>query len=315
MGHIRRISTKGMNRQEWLRLRRLSIGGSDAASIIGLNRWASPFSVWAEKTGRTPEKLDNEAMRQGRDLEEYVAFRFCEETGKRVRRVKAVLYNPRYPAAHADIDRWIVGENAGLECKTTSTLRLRQFQNGEYPPSYYVQCMHYMAVTGADCWYLAVLVMGQAFHTFRIERDEKEIAALMEREEFFWNHYVRLDTPPPADGSEATMETLQSVYAASEDGLMDLFGRDRLFEEYFRQKEARDEAGRRMNAVRQKLMLELGSCEAGICGGYTVSWKPQVRKSFDWKRFSRDHPDMDISAYLKETNARQLYIKGGNENE
>ena len=32
------------------------------------------------------EEFDNEAMREGRDLEEYVARRFMEETGKKVRR-------------------------------------------------------------------------------------------------------------------------------------------------------------------------------------------------------------------------------------
>ncbi len=58
---------------------------------------------------------DNEAMRQGRDLEEYVAYRFCEETGKRCRRKNAILKNTDYPFAHANVDRWVVSENAGLE--------------------------------------------------------------------------------------------------------------------------------------------------------------------------------------------------------
>ena len=42
--------------------------------------------------------------------------------------------------------------------------------------------MHYMAVTGADRWYLAVLVLNKSFHVFTIERDEAEIQALIAAE-------------------------------------------------------------------------------------------------------------------------------------
>ena len=72
---IKHISTKGMSREEWLKLRKKTIGGSDAAAVVGLSKWASPYSVWADKTGKVPDKEDSEAMRQGRDLEEYVASR------------------------------------------------------------------------------------------------------------------------------------------------------------------------------------------------------------------------------------------------
>lgn len=137
MQGITRVSTKGMSREEWLVQRRKTVGGSDAAAIVGLSAYASPYSVWADKTGRTPDKPDNEAMRQGRDLEDYVARRFIEETGKKVRRNTAMLYNPLYPFAHADVDRMIVGENAGLECKTTSVLDLKQFNGVEFPEKYY----------------------------------------------------------------------------------------------------------------------------------------------------------------------------------
>ena len=127
--------------------------GIFAAGIIGLSKWSSPVSVWADKTGRLPDKPDTEAMRLGRDLEGYVARRWMEATGKKVRRLNAMLYNELYPFAHADIDREVIGERAGLECKTTSTLDVKQFQGVEFPVKYYVQCVHYLAVTGYDRWY------------------------------------------------------------------------------------------------------------------------------------------------------------------
>ncbi len=102
---LKRIDTRNMQREQWLQIRRKTIGGSDAAAIVGLSHYSTPYSVWANKTGRIPDAEDNEAMRQGRDLEEYVAKRWEEATGKSVRRCNVILYNSQYPFAHADIDR------------------------------------------------------------------------------------------------------------------------------------------------------------------------------------------------------------------
>ena len=55
MRGIKKVSTAGMNREDWLEQRRHTIGGSDAAGIIGLSKWSSPVSVWADKTGRLPD--------------------------------------------------------------------------------------------------------------------------------------------------------------------------------------------------------------------------------------------------------------------
>ena len=181
-----KVSTLNMSHEDWLVERQKSIGGSDAPSIIGLNPWSSPYTVWADKLGKIPPKEDNEAMRLGRDLEDYVAKRFTEDTGKKVRRENFLLTNPQYPFAHANVDRMVVGEDAGLECKTTSVLNLKSFKNGAFPDTYYVQCVHYLMVTGCAKWYLAVLVLGKEFKVFEIERDEDEIKALAESEEAFW---------------------------------------------------------------------------------------------------------------------------------
>ena len=155
-----KISTVGMPHDEWLKHRRKSIGGSDASAILGMNTYCSPYTVWADKLGKLPPKEDNEAMRLGRDLEDYVAKRFTEETGKKVRRENNIIINPDYPYAHANVDRMVVGEDAGLECKTTSAMNLKRFKNGEYPENYYCQAVHYLMVTGAKRWYLAVLILG-----------------------------------------------------------------------------------------------------------------------------------------------------------
>ena len=74
------------DKENWLAMRKAGIGGSDAAAVIGLSRWKSPFQVWLEKTGQTePDDLsNNEYVYWGTVLEQAVADRFCELTGKKV---------------------------------------------------------------------------------------------------------------------------------------------------------------------------------------------------------------------------------------
>lgn len=305
MKGIRKVSTRGMSREEWLEQRRKTIGGSDATGIVGLSKWASPFSVWADKTGRAAEKTDTEAMRQGRDLEDYVARRWMEETGKRVYRLSAMLYNPQYPFAHADVDRMVIGENAGLECKTTFSLDLKQFNGVEFPIQYYAQCVHYLAVTGAERWYLAVLAYGRSFFTFVLERNQAEIDALMEAEQTFW-HHVEQDTSPAADGSEATTAALQEVYPISQNTTAALFGRDTVLQEYMRLKEDKKTLDSRLGEIENIIKADMGSAENGSCGLFRISWKSQTRQTFQTKEFAKDHPNIDLTPYYKNTNPPPL---------
>lgn len=296
------------NHEEWLEIRKQYIGGSDAAAVVGLNSFSSPYTVWADKLGKLPPKEDNEAMRLGRDLEDYVAKRFTEETGKKVRRKNFILWNSDYPFAHANVDRLIVGENAGLECKTTSVLNLKNFKNGEFPENYYVQCMHYMAVTGYKKWYLAVLILGKEFKVFEIERDEDEIKALMKAEREFWN-CVEKGEPPMIDGSEATTNTIKTVLAESNDDTpVNLFAYDSTLEQYIALSKQIKELETLRDEMANKVKVFMDSSAKGESDKYKVSFLSTLRQSFDSKRFAKDNPNIDLSDYYKTSSYRTFRV-------
>ncbi len=299
-----------MDRAQWLEERRKGIGGSDAAAIIGLNNYVTPYMLWADKTGRLPEKEDNEAMRQGRDLEGYVAQRFTESAGKRVHIHSGIIRNPTYPFAHANIDRKVSGERAGLECKTTSVLNLKKFKNGEFPEHYYVQCIHYLAVTGYDRWYLAVLILNQGFRWFTIERDEEEIHALMKAEQEFWDTYVIPDIPPPVDGLSPTSRALQEVYRLpdSDSEAKPLYQSD-ILNDYQDLKRQIAMLETQKKKCEQILQQELGNSISGICGGIHIDWKPVEKRTFDLKKFASEHPDINLNRYFKQSQYRRFVVK------
>ena len=64
------------------------IGGSDIAAVMGLSRWKTPLSLWAEKTGRVQNGLSNfEAAEIGTELEEYVSRKFEKKTGIKLKSI------------------------------------------------------------------------------------------------------------------------------------------------------------------------------------------------------------------------------------
>ena len=321
---IQKISTRGMSREKWLEERRKSLGGSDMGAVLGLNRYRSPYTVWAEKTGRIGEEPENEAMRVGRDLEPYVASRFEEVSRKGVRRMNYLLRREDCPHLHVNIDRQILGESSGLECKTASALNLKRYEGGDFPESYYAQCVTYLAVTGWQRWYLAALVLGKGFYCYQITTvpddyvpgwcessvyvSPDEIKALKRCAADFWRDYIEADSPPPMDGAESTTETITTIYEGG-GGEVELFGRERLIEQYqylMSQKKIIEEDAA---IIKQQLMKDLGDNEHGYCGRFTVDWKAQSRQTFDARAFAKDHPGMDLSSYYKTTNFRKFAVK------
>lgn len=81
-----KIALSGVSSTEWLRLRKTGIGGSDAGAICGVNPYSSAMKVFQDKTREGVEEQDSEAVRIGHDLEDYVAQRFMEATGLKVRK-------------------------------------------------------------------------------------------------------------------------------------------------------------------------------------------------------------------------------------
>lgn len=302
-----KISTKDMPHEEWLEHRRKSIGGSDASAIIGMNNYSSPYTVWADKLGKLPPKEDNEAMRLGRDLEEYVAKRFTEATGKKVRRENNILINPDIPFAHANVDRMIVGEDAGFEAKTTSALNTKKFKNGEYPENYYAQCVHYMMVTGCERWYLGVLVLGVEFKWFVIERDEGEIEALRKSEADFWE-YVKSGEAPLADGSASTSETLRTIYPESNGDTVSLMAFADELNQYKHLASLESDYKKLKDECANRIKAYMGEASKGETDKFKVTWTSSVRNTFDHKAFAKDNPNIDLSGYYKSTPTRTFKV-------
>lgn len=269
------------------------IGGSDAGSILGLNPYKSAYTLWLEKTGQieVPDISDQEQIWWGNYDEEGVAQRFTMKSGIKVHRSNQTFYLQEYPFIAAHVDRIVVGDHAGLECKTTSAWNKTEFDEGDIPQYHYAQCQHYMLVYGASHWYYAVKRNNNQFYFLDIQRDDEFIEMLLKAEIEFW-HCIQTKTPPDVDGSKSTSESIGRKYAASRDTsiaisddildkLEDISQYDDVIAEYTK---LRNE---KVNAVK----LWLGTNERAEGKGYILIWKaPKPSMVIDSKALKKDMP-------------------------
>ena len=303
------IPTANMSREEWLRLRKSGIGGSDAGAICGLNPYSSPMKVYQDKINEDVSDLDNESMRQGRDLEDYVARRFMEATGLKVRRSNMMYRSDTYPFMIADVDRLIVGEDAGLECKTASAYNADKWKDGEIPLHYLMQCIHYMAVTGRSAWYIAVVILGQEFKYARIDRDESLISQLAAIEETFWNQHVVPRIIPAPDGSKACDEVLEQYFHLARKGsTIPLVGFDDKLNRRTELLGQIAELEREQKQIEQEVKLFMRDNEIASSGCYRVSWTNVDTARLDTKRLKAEKPEI-YQDFVKVTPSRRLTIK------
>lgn len=195
------------DRSEWLENRKIYLGGSDAACVIGKNPWKTNVQLWLEKTGKTePEDISGKAcVKFGNDAEpiirelsklNYPQYEFHYEENNS-------FINDKYPYMAASLDGWITDKETGRhgihEIKTTEIVSSMQKEkwNKQIPVNYYCQLLHYFAVR-EDCefalltailtWRMEDEEVYQQVKNYHIERSEVEddISYLIDAEERFW---------------------------------------------------------------------------------------------------------------------------------
>lgn len=287
------------DRNAWLDARTKGIGGSDAAAIVGLNKWKSAFTLWSEKTGNVePDDIsDKDVVYWGTQLEDMVAREFTKRTGLRVK-AQGLYRNIQYPFMLASVDRLVIGERAGLECKTTSAYKVKEWEGDNVPDSYYIQCQHYMMVTGYKKWYIAVLIGGNHFIYKEIPRNEEDIAALREAEIDFW-HKVENNIMPEVDGSSSATKVLMEKYKGGNFDVLEMNDSEELLKRLDQLNSTIEELSKEAAAIKNTLCARMGDHERAVAGGYEISWKTVAgRKTVDTKALQKNEPEI-FNKYVK----------------
>ena len=192
-----------------------SVGGSDAAPVQGVSKWANARMVYDKKMSVCDKPVDAEKdymFAFGHINEPLIAEGFQALTNMNVVKNSTVFFredigfmqaNVDYMVQHPD-DSWSI-----LEIKTTSpeTTTAITFSNGDAPLHYKPQAYHYGIVLGAAFNIKGTFfacgvdnILGHIKRVF-VPRNKEDEAKLLESEKLF-ESYLRFQTPPPlSDGS------------------------------------------------------------------------------------------------------------------
>ena len=130
-----------------------------------------------------------------------------------------------------------------------------------------------MLMTGLREWYLAVK-QDHKFHILRIDYNEENAEALLERCIHFWLNNVVEGIEPDVDASDSTTETLGRMYPDSVQGDMtDLSEVSKQIEAIEECKAQKKNIDMLQNGLINIVKAVLGENESGFTDKYLVSWK------------------------------------------
>jgi putative phage-type endonuclease len=271
------------------------LGGSDIGAMLGLSKWKSPMDLWAQKTGRwTPDPIgDKDIIIFGNLLETIVADEFARRLGKTVHRVNKMRVHEKYDFMLGSIDRRIVGERALLEVKTSSAWLQQEWgESGtdDVPLYYLTQGAHYMEVFDYDVCYFAVLIGGNEFRWYRVERDADVAKALIEKEAEFWR-LVLTNTPPDA----LSYPDVARLYPKDEKA--GIVATDAIFRHlgnYELHREERNKADAAMEESKMHVCDFMGTAGrlTDRAGAKLASWLAHPRNDIDVKKLKAIYPEI-----------------------
>jgi len=209
----------------------------------------------------------------------------------------------------ADVDRLIVGEDAGLEFKTASAYNADKWKGGDIPLHYIMQCYHYMAVTGKRTWYIAAVILGQSFVYRKLVWNDELIAKLTAIEKDFWEKHVAAGVIPAPDGSDICNEVLNDYFRSERKGSsISLDGFDDKLNRRTEIMEQIDRLQKEQSSIEQEIKLYMQDNEFASSDNYRVSWSSVETTRLDTKRIREERPEI-YRDYAKQTVSRRFQIK------
>ncbi len=329
------VDTENLSREDWLGYRRLGIGGSDAAAIMGVSPFCTKRDLYYDKCGITPAMDEEEsnwvAKEVGHRLEDLVAEIFSKKTGFRVFPVRKMFRHPLYPFMLADVDFFIDfgdGTYGILECKTTNYNCQDKWANNSTPVNYEYQGRHYMAVMNINRVYFACLYGNNEDEFFirYMERDLELEEDLIAEEEYFWNDNVKMGVEPPyTEKADLVLESIRKHYGPADKDAdkVNLNRKHKVgIERYLELKEQKSKLDQESKKLEEQMkesyaeiVEEMGvSCTGVLKDGsteYIVTYNPAYRTGIDKKgleKLKAQHPDV-YDDYVNTTESRRFSVK------
>lgn len=295
-----------MNREQFLLDRKLGIGGSDVAAIMGLSPWATALDIFRDKTN--PElALDepNEDMQRGIRVEKYILQEYSERSEVQLDTNVATIIDPQYPFMRAKIDARQLDGNVIIEAKSTKA-PLSSWEKG-IPEYYKTQVAYYAILTNAERVDVPVLFSGWTYACFTYWRDEEFEVEIKTSVINFWQNHIVKNIPPQPTSSEELMIAYPKLEEKTITADNDMREKVYQLQEASEQRKTLEKQEKKLKAEIQCFMGDAGLLDAGFC---KLALKERNATRFDTTSFKESKPEL-YQQYLNDSSYRTLQFIGG----
>lgn len=147
-----KIIDVAQNSKDWLTWRTGGIGASNAAAVLGISPWTSPFELWLQMTNtcKQPDFHPNaiKAMQRGTELEPVARALFEKSVGAAYPPITGE--HDTYAFIRASLDGYNAELNRLLEIKCPGKEDHGKALKGKIPDKYYPQLQQQFLVSGAS---------------------------------------------------------------------------------------------------------------------------------------------------------------------
>lgn len=202
--------TKTFNsRKEWLISREKTIGGSEASSLIGMNKYTSLHDLWGRKIKGIQSDISNELIEYGNAMEPILRemYRIKHQEMEVQYKENTTMYSIENDFMHYSADGLLWdGSRAGILEIKTSFIRnsdMNREWKDRIPDSYYLQILHGLICTGFEFVNLIAELRyidgNSSIRQYHIERLEvlDDIEYLLRKERENWEKYFLSNLEPP----------------------------------------------------------------------------------------------------------------------
>ncbi len=295
------------NREEWLLARKQGIGGSDAAAVLGLSKYKTPFDIYEDKLGLRPPTPDNNAMKWGRNLEPLVRAEYANQNNKVVVTPEKILTHPKYNFILANLDGY-TEDNRIVEIKTSRyESAWGDAGTDQVPIEYILQVQHYMLVTGFDYADIAVLISGSEYRQYEIKADQELHEMMIEQYIDFWASVQNQTPPEPSSYTDAIARYGRHSVANTVTASVE---HEKAIQRLSEIKLQKDILEKEEDELKGQIMVALGDNDTlvDLQGKALCTWKLSKPTSrFDSKSFEKDYPDL-YAQYKKIGEASRRFL-------
>ena len=295
------------NKEQWLLERKIYLGGSEIAPIMGLSPWSTPLDVYRDKMNPAViYEEESEDLKRGARVEKYILQEYSEVNNCALETNLPPFIHPEYPFMRGNVDAKLVGENVIIEAKSTKC-PIAKWEEG-IPEYYRTQVAYYAMLSNAERVDVPVLFSNWQYACFTYWRDYEYEARIRQAVIDFWNNHILAGIPPepstPAELQEVypKLEIAKTIKADS-----DIREKVNIWQETSLRRRELEKREERLKIEIQSFMGDASVLDAGFC---KVALKERTATRLDTGALKEAMPQL-YKEYSNDNTYRILQIIGG----